>query len=386
VDAAPPEAALASGFDGRASALSAASRSLLAALGLWSDLEADAQPIASMAVSDATSPGPSRPDGVSALLRFSGLSGEPAGEGEPLGHMVENQRLRLALSQALGRSGVRLFAPCAIKAAEVEERCAVIHLADGRRLEGQLLVGADGRSSMIRRSFHIPTQGWSYPQTGVVATVALSRPHGGVAHEIFLPGGPLAVLPLTGNRASLVWTESAAAAEALVEMAPEAFEALLARRLGEDLGWPTLLGPRAKFPLSLQRAESVVAPRVALVGDAAHAVHPIAGQGLNLGLKDAAALAEVASDALRLGEDIGSALVLARYARWRRLDAVTLATATDLFVRLFSARAPGLRRLRGLGLSAVARAPALRRFFLKEASGRLGDAPRLMQGDQPLRS
>jgi 2-octaprenyl-6-methoxyphenol hydroxylase len=209
----------------------------------------------------------------------------------------------------------------------------------------------------------------------------MERPHGGVAHEYFLPGGPFAILPLTDNRASLVWTESTARGEALKTARPEVFQAHLARRFGEFLGEITVEGPIFTYPLSLQLAERFVAPRVALLGDSAHGIHPIAGQGLNLGLKGAAALAEVLVDAIRLGEDIGSEVVLARYAAWRTFDTVTLAVGTDLFVRLFSNDNPLLRLVRGVGMAAVNRIAPARKFFMQEAGGAVGDLPRLLRGE-----
>jgi 2-octaprenyl-6-methoxyphenol hydroxylase len=255
-----------------------------------------------------------------------------------------------------------------------------LSLRGGRALTAPLMVGAEGRKSVVRGAAGIKTYGWTYPQTGVVATVALAEPHGGVAHEYFLPGGPLAILPLTEQRASLVWTEKTAMAHALVNGSPEAFEAYLARRFGDHLGRPKLIGSRFAFPLALQMAEAMIGPRTALIGDAAHAIHPIAGQGLNLGLKDVAALAEVIVDARRLGEDWGSELVLERYARWRRFDAAALATATDLFTRLFSNDIPLLRGVRGAGLALVNRIKPARSLFVREAAGALGDRPRLLQG------
>jgi 2-octaprenyl-6-methoxyphenol hydroxylase len=233
----------------------------------------------------------------------------------------------------------------------------------------------------VRESAGIKTYGWSYAQTGVVATVGLAEPHDGVAHEYFLPGGPFAILPLTDQRASLVWTEKTAMARALLEGSPEAFEAHLARRFGDQLGRPALIGSRFSFPLTLQMAESLVGVRTALVGDAGHAVHPIAGQGLNLGLKDVAALAQVIVEARRLGEDWGSALVLERYQRWRRFDVAALAAATDLFTRLFSNDVAVLRALRGAGLALVNRIKPARRLFVQEAAGMLGDRPRLLRGE-----
>jgi 2-octaprenyl-6-methoxyphenol hydroxylase len=234
---------------------------------------------------------------------------------------------------------------------------------------------------VAREAAGIDVIGWDYPQCGVVATVGFEEPHHGVAHEYFLSGGPFAILPLTDNRASLVWTEPRRLAEALRTAGPEAFQAHLERRFGDFLGAVEVQGPRFVYPLSLSLAERMCAPRIALLGDAAHGVHPIAGQGLNLGLKDAAALAEVLLDAARLGEDIGSETVLERYARWRRLDNVALAAATDLFNRLFSNDLPLMRAARGLGMSAVNQLGPARRFFMQEAGGAVGDLPRLLRGE-----
>ncbi|MDB5424651.1 MAG: ubiH, partial [Phenylobacterium sp.] len=236
------------------------------------------------------------------------------------------------------------------------------------------------RGSVIRTEAGIGAVGWDYPQTGVVATVRLDSPHEGVAHEYFLPGGPFAILPLTGERASLVWTESTARAAALKAARPEVFHAHLQRRFGDFLGTATVEGPVFTYPLSLQLAERLVAPRAALLGDAAHAVHPIAGQGLNLGLKSAAALAETIVEACRLGEDFGSEAVLERYAAWRRFDTVTLSAGMDAFVRLFSNDNPLLRFARGAGMAAVNRIGPARRFFMHEAGGGVGDLPRLLKG------
>jgi 2-octaprenyl-6-methoxyphenol hydroxylase len=223
--------------------------------------------------------------------------------------------------------------------------------------------------------------GWDYDQCGVVATVRMAEPHGNVAHEYFLPSGPFAILPLTEDRASLVWTESERRGAALKAARPEVFHAHLQRRIGEHLGEARVEGPVFTYPLSLQLAERLSGPRVALLGDAAHGVHPIAGQGLNLGLKGAAALAETIVDAARLGEDIGSEAVLARYAAWRRFDTVTLSAGMDAFVRLFSNDNPVLRLGRGLGMAAVNRIGPARRFFMQEAGGAVGDLPRLLRGE-----
>jgi 2-octaprenyl-6-methoxyphenol hydroxylase len=257
----------------------------------------------------------------------------------------------------------------------------VVTLADGRTLRAPVAVGAEGRGSVIRTAAGIGAIGWDYPQTGVVATVRLERPHEGVAHEYFLPGGPFAILPLTGDRASLVWTESRSRGAALKSARPEVFHTHLMRRFGDFLGQVTVEGPVFTYPLSLQLAERFTAPRAALLGDAAHGVHPIAGQGLNLGLKGAAALAEVLVEASRLGEDIGSEAVLERYAAWRRFDTVTLSAGMDAFVRLFSNDNPLLRLARGAGMAAVNRIGPARRFFMTEAGGAVGDLPRLLKGE-----
>jgi 2-octaprenyl-6-methoxyphenol hydroxylase len=243
------------------------------------------------------------------------------------------------------------------------------------------VVGADGRASKVRQDSGIDVIGWDYGHVGVVATVGLGRDHQGVAYEHFLPTGPFAILPLTDRRASLVWTESRARGEALMSARPEVFGACLMRRFGEFLGPVEVLGPRFAYPLSLQLAERLVGPRVALVGDAAHAVHPIAGQGLNMGLKDAAALAEVVAEAFRLGEDIGQAAVLERYARWRSVDNLGVALATDLFTRLFSNDHPVVRAARNAGMAVVNRIGPARRLFMAEAGGASGELPRLLRGE-----
>ena len=381
IDAQPVSALLAPHYDGRASAIAAASMNQWRVLGVADELIAAAEPIRSILVTDGAAPGASGRSAAGGLLRFDGADLGEDNANTPLGWMVENRRIRAVLAEALAGSGVTIIAPAAVESVAVDARAATVTLKDGRALTAPLVVGAEGRKSVVREAAGIKTYGWTYPQTGVVATVALAEPHGGVAHEYFLPGGPLAILPLTDQRASLVWTENTAMARALVESSPEAFEAHLARRFGDHLGRPKLVGPRFSFPLALQMAERMTGPRTVLIGDAAHAIHPIAGQGLNLGLKDVAALAEVIVDARRLGEDWGSELVLDRYARWRRFDAAALATATDLFTRLFSNDNPVLRAMRGAGLALVNRLPQARSLFVREAAGALGDRPRLLQGE-----
>jgi 2-octaprenyl-6-methoxyphenol hydroxylase len=278
-------------------------------------------------------------------------------------------------------AGIEVLAPARVAGAEFGPREAVVSLADGRSLRAPLVVGAEGRGSPIRQAAGINAVGWDYRQVGVVATVKLARGHGGTAHEFFLPGGPFAILPLTDDRASLVWTESTRRAAALKAARPEVFHAHLQRRFGDHLGEATVEGPVFTYPLALQLAERLAGHRVALLGDAAHGVHPIAGQGLNLGLKGAAALAEVIVEAARLGEDFGAEAVTERYAAWRRFDTVTLSAGMDAFVRLFSNDNPAVRLARGAGMAAVNRIGPARRFFMQEAGGAVGDLPRLLKGE-----
>jgi 2-octaprenyl-6-methoxyphenol hydroxylase len=294
--------------------------------------------------------------------------------------MLENRVSRAALAAAMNRAGIEVLAPARVSAVVFGPAAAEVTLADGRRLAAPLVVGAEGRGSVVREAAGIETLGWSYGQSGVVATVDLERDHQGVAYEHFLPSGPFAILPLTDRRASLVWTETTRRGEALRAARDEVFHAHLRRRFGDFLGHVEAAGPRFVYPLSIQLAADLVAPRTALVGDAAHAIHPLAGQGLNLGLKDAAALAQVLTEAMRLGEDIGSPLVLERYARWRRLDNLAVSLACDGFNRLFSNDNPALRLARGAGMALVGRIPPARRFFMHEAGGALGDLPRLLRG------
>ncbi len=369
VDRAAPETVLDAGHDGRASAVAYGSRQVLAGLGVWPALADAAQPILDIRVSD----GPSR--------LFLHFDHREIGD-RPLGYMVENTAIRRALhARAAGIAGLRLFAPGGIAALERGPARVEARLADGRRIRAALVVVADGRASPTRRAAAIPVTEWRYGQTGIVCTVAHEHPHRGIAHERFLPPGPLAVLPLRGDRSSIVWTERRAAAPGLLALDDEAFARELERRFGPALGRLRVVGGRWSYPLGLLHADRYVARRLALVGDAAHAIHPIAGQGLNLGLRDVAALAEVLVDARRLGLDIGAPEVLRRYERWRRFDNVVLSAATDGLNRLFSTALPPVRLARDLGLAAVNRMPPLKRVFMRHAMGVLGDLPRLVRGE-----
>jgi 2-octaprenyl-6-methoxyphenol hydroxylase len=382
LDRAPLSDQWAQTFDGRASAIGFSAFRQWRALGLAAALEPHAQRIEQILVTDGRSPGAaSRRTPSPFVLRFDSHEIADRVAGEPLGYLLENRRIRVTLAAALQAAGVAVLAPAAIADVDFAAGGVTLALVDGRTLKAPLAIAADGRKSPLRTKAGVGVLGWGYGQSGVVATVDLERPHQGVAHEHFLPSGPFAILPMTDNRASLVWTETAQAAAALMAASPEAFQAHLDRRFGDHVGRATVRGDRFIYPLRLDLAERMTAPRLALVGDAAHAVHPIAGQGLNLGLKDIAALAEVLTDARRLGEDLGSPVVLERYARWRRFDNVMLAAATDGFTRLFSNDNPIVRLARGAGLGLVNAVGPARRFFMQEAGGAVGDLPRLLRGE-----
>jgi len=375
------DAQVAPSFDGRASAIAYAAFRQWRALGVGAALEPHAQRIEQILVTDGPTPGAAAGAPPGFFLRFDSAEIADRSEGEPLGYLLENRHIRAALAAAVQAAKIEVLAPARVASAEFGAASASVTLADGRVLSAPVVIGAEGRGSVIRDQAGIGAIGWDYKQVGVVATVKLDRPHEGVAHEFFLPSGPFAILPLTDDRASLVWTESPSRGAALKAARPEVFHAHLQRRFGDFLGDARLDGPVFTYPLSLQLAELLVAPRVALLGDAAHGVHPIAGQGLNLGLKGAAALAETLVEAARLGEDIGSEAVLERYAAWRRFDTATLSAGMDLFVRLFSNDHPLLRAVRGVGMAAVNRVGPARTFFMQEAGGAVGDLPRLLRGE-----
>lgn len=355
-------------FDGRASAIAYASYQALDGIGVWPHVAAVAQPIQDIRVSDGDS------------LLFLHFDHRDLGEA-PFGFMLENRHLRRGLFAALSEApGVNLFAPAELERFERSASDVVAQLVDGTTIKALLAVAADGRQSPTRQAAGIEVQGWSYAQSGIVCTVEHERPHRGIAHERFLPAGPFAILPLTGNRASLVWTESTAVADRMMELDEAAFNDEMRDRFGDFLGRVEATGPRWCYPLSLQKADTYVARRLALIGDAAHGMHPIAGQGLNLGFRDVAALAETVIDAARLGLDIGGTDVLSAYERWRRFDSVTLLAVTDGLNRLFSNDIPAVRTARDIGLATVNRLPPLKRFFMRHARGTVGKLPRLLHG------
>ncbi|PSJ52583.1 ubiquinone biosynthesis hydroxylase [Kumtagia ephedrae] len=359
--------------DGRASAVAAAACRMLGHLGCWGEIAPHAQPITDMIVTDSRSSDPVRP----VFLTFGG----EVGPGEPFAHMVANKVLNGSLRRRAAELGIDLIEGVAVQAFETGIGRTLVHLADGVTLRTALLVAADGVRSRLRDMAGIKTVHWDYGQSGIVCTVAHERPHGGRAEEHFLPAGPFAILPLMGNRSSIVWTERTADAERLVASDKLVFEIELEQRFGLKLGEIKVEDKPRAWPLGLTLARDFVKPRFALAGDAAHGIHPIAGQGLNLGFKDAAALAETVVEADRLGQDIGGLDVLQRYERWRRFDTVQMGVTTDVLNRLFSNDFAPLRALRDVGLGMVDRMPRLKDYFIRQASGLTGDTPRLLKGE-----
>jgi 2-octaprenyl-6-methoxyphenol hydroxylase len=381
VDSLPFEAMAAPSFDGRASAISFAAWRQWRALGAAPLLDPHAQRIEQILVTDGRRPGAAARQPSGSWLRFDSREIADRNDGEPLGFMIENRRIRAGLAQTVLASPIHVVAPARVTSVAPDVGGARVELDNGQTLGASLVVGADGRGSKVRQDAGIGTLGWDYGDTSVVATVRVEHDHQGVAYEHFLPSGPFAILPLTDQRANLVWTEKTARGAALMKAGPEAFEAHLRRRFGPFLGQVEIGGPRFAYPLGLQLAERLTAPRIALLGDAAHCVHPIAGQGLNMGLKDAAALAQVLIQAARLGEDLGGEAVLDRYARWRSVDNLGVALATDAFTRLFATDNPLIRAARDVGMSVVNRLGPARRLFMAEAGGANGDLPRLLRGE-----
>ena len=368
VDREDPAKAVAASFDGRASAIAAASVRLLRATGIWTHVE-ESQPILDIRVSDGDSP------------LFVHYDHAEVGA-EAFGHMLENRLLRRAQQKRLTElANVTLYAPCGLAHLDRGAARVTATLADGTVLTAPLAVAAEGRRSPVRDAAGIGVSHADYNQDGIVCTVEHDLPHQGVAQERFLPAGPFAILPLPGNRSSLVWTERRDSAAALMKLDQAAFDAELARRFGTHLGAVRSMGPRWSYPLSLQLAERYTDNRLVLVGDTAHGIHPIAGQGLNLGLRDVAALAECLVDAARLGLDIGAPDTLERYQRWRRVDTLMLVGVTDALNRLFSNDVLPVRLARDLGLGLVERVPPLKRLFMRHAMGMLGELPRLVRGE-----
>ncbi|KMO15129.1 2-octaprenyl-6-methoxyphenyl hydroxylase [Methylobacterium indicum] len=363
--------------DLRAYAVAAAARRMLERLGVWDAVCASAQPIREMVITDSRLADPVRPT----FLTFEG----DVAEGEPFAHMVEGGGLLAALRDAAAAAGVVLEAS-PVQAAVPDADRIVARLPDGRTIRADLVVAADGARSRLREAAGIGWVGWSYPQSGIVATVAHERDHEGRAIEHFLPSGPFAVLPLPpggplGHRSSIVWTERQADVPALLGGGPEEALMEVERRFGLALGQIALESPLRAYPLAFGIARRFGAKRLLLLGDAAHVIHPIAGQGLNLGLRSAAALAESLADTMRLGLDPGGPEALEAYERSRRFDTLAMGAATDGLNRLFSTDALPVRLARDLGLGLVDRMPGLKRLFIREAAGLRGRQPRLMRGE-----
>ena len=381
VDRQDPATMLGEKFDGRTSAIAYGSKLVLDGVGLWPMIAHEAEPIREIRVADDNSP---------LFLHYDHK--ELASE-TPLGYIVENRALRRALFEhAKALPSFALLAPRIVGSVTTDASGTVATLGDATRIHARLVVAADGKDSPLRQAAGIRTVEWRYRQVGIVTTVAHERPHAGIAVEHFLPAGPFAILPMTDERSrgaalqrrarsSIVWTEDAALAPHLVKLPDAQFAAELAARFGDFFGRIEPVGPRWTYPLSLMQAERYTARRLALVGEAAHVIHPIAGQGLNVGIRDCAALAEAIIDARRLGLDIGDDSVLERYQRWRRLDAVLLAGVTDGLNRLFSNRIAPLKFARDVGLAAVNTMPPLKRLLMQHAMGTLGDRPRLARGE-----
>lgn len=377
VDPADPTRTIAPGFDGRASAIASAVWQMFGVIGLAGRLEAQGCPIRAIKVSDG---GPKESRGAGEL-DFTAPADAPA-----LGTMVENRQLRLALAAAVADAPlVRLCMPAKVARRDIDAHGVRLMLADGTTLAAPLLIVAEGRGSPTREAMGFTIANWSYHHHAMIGAVAHARPHGHVAHEIFFPSGPFALLPLVDDaagrhRSAFVWTVSEKQGPGFAKLGDRGFTAELEKRAGGVLGAMELVAPRMTYPLGFHHSARIVGDRVALVGDAAHGIHPIAGQGLNLGLRDVAALAEVLVEGARLGLDLGDAALLARYQRWRGLDNLMVSLATDGLTRLFGIPGRTASAVRRAGLGAVQRLPALKRFFMDEARGEAGDLPRLLAG------
>lgn len=375
VDREVPATAADDAFDGRGSAIAWGSAQVLKGLGLWDDLAPHAGAINDIRVSDGDS------------LLFLHYDHRAVGD-HPLGYIIENRYIRRALyKRAAALMQIRLLAPAQASLLRQDEASATLALADGGRIAARLVVACDGRGSAVREQAGIGVTRWDYAQTAIVTSFSHAKPHRGIAHERFLPAGPFAVLPLPDgpdgeHRSSLVWTERRDLVPAMLALPDDEFAAEIAERFGPGLGRITAAGRRWSYPLGVVLADRYVAGRVALAGDAAHGVHPIAGQGLNMGLRDVAALAECLVDAARLGLDAASSLALERYERWRRFDNLSLLAVTDVLNRLFSNDIAPLRLVRDLGLGLVEQIPPLKRLFMRHAMGVVGDLPRLVRGEK----
>lgn len=372
IETIPPPNQIKDGFDGRVCAIALGSKQMLDAIGVWHYVQTHAEPILDIRVVDGDAP---------FFLHYDHTDVGDA----PFGWIVENRILRQALftrAEEL-REYITLLSPCKVELCERNAHNAMLHLNNGDTLTASLVIAADGRQSETRQAAGITAHTVSYKQTAIVCTIAHSAPHHGLALERFLPVGPFAVLPMPHNQSSLVWTESTERASALLKLGDEALIKEIESRIGGYLGnVSALIGPRFSYPLTLVHAARYTTNRLALIGDAAHGIHPIAGQGVNLGFRDVAAIAEILTEAKRLGLDLGFETTLDRYARWRQLDAMTMIAVTDGLTRLFSNNIFPLNVARRLGLAAVEKMPPLKRYFMRHAMGIVGDLPKLMRGEK----
>ena len=375
VDREDPSLWTAPTFDGRASAIAISSKRVLDAVGIWGIIENETAPIKDIRVADGHSP------------LFLHYDHSELG-GEPFGFMVENRSIRKALQVLLpAEKKIHHFAPAEVSELVRGADQVSATLNDGSKISAALVIGCEGRISPTRESAGIKLTKWSYEQTAIVCTVEHERPHNFCAQEHFLPSGPFAILPLPGTdkkpgcRSSIVWTERADLAPIMMDLDDDDFLEELQIRFGDFLGELKIIGPRFAYPLTLQFAESYTAPRLALAADAAHGMHPIAGQGLNMGLRDVAVLAEVLSDAKKAGLDIGGAETLEKYERWRRFDNTLMLAVTDVLTHLFSNDIKPIKLARDIGLAAINQVAPLKKLFMRHAMGTVGDLPKLMRGE-----
>ncbi len=379
IDKLSPSDVLEANYDGRSSAIAFAAMRMLDVLGVKENIQ-DLGTIDEILVCDGrVGDGAKQGGAIGMTLHFD--KDELGDTDEPLGYMVENRHTRLALDKAAkDKRNIHRITPDSVIGFTEKGAFIEVETKSGKKFNAKLLVGADGRGSLVRQKSGIKTYKFGYNQTGIVTTVVLEKPHNKIAYEYFLPNGPFAILPLSENRASIVWTEKPQKALAIAALNKTDFDLEIQKRFGDILGKVETIAPVFTYPLSMELASDWFKKRVVLCGDAAHGIHPVAGQGFNLGLKDVAALAEILIDAFQLGLDIGDEITLERYAQWRRTDTMMVAVACDAFVRLFSNDFAPIRFARNLGLGIVDKIGPARRFFTKHAGGAIGDLPKLLQG------
>ena len=367
IEAGEPKILSAPASDGRAIAIALSAKRSLEIGGFWTHLAPYAEPILDIHVTDGKAP---------VLLHYDHRD---VGK-DPFGWIVENEEIKSAALRRLAELGIPVKSSTTVTDWQFSAQGVSATLSDGTVISARLAVAADGRPSPTRQAAGIKTKGWDYGQSAIVCAVGHEKPHDNVAHEHFMPAGPFAILPMTGQRSGIVWTEKRSLVPAILAQEDACFLGELSEKIGDFLGRINLAGPRFAYPLTFQMADRTIGIRLALVGDAAHGMHPIAGQGLNLGIRDAAALAQVVVEGARLGQDVGGSVVLERYQRWRRFDTGMMMSVTDGLNHLFSNRNPLLAAVRDIGLFAVEHCPPAKRLFTRHAMGVVGDLPRPLQG------